>query len=201
MNRIKVLAVFIILLIMGSGVIKAQEEDTSAEKRFKAGAIFSLNSIGDSNFKNVYGSSFSSFGMDFGYMITENIEAWATVAFGSKSATIKGSKELKTKFKFKPMMSLNLRYHILRNGGFSVFGGGGLTAYQISDKVDSADFKEVKEFMTGFNLHAGCRYNVAGSLYLQGVYRYNFISKSKKEWTNKLDLKGSEILFGAALGF
>ncbi len=200
---IKVKAVVIILAVFLSipFMADAQEEDVYKEKRIKVGATFSLNSIGSSNFKDTYGSGLTSVGMDFGFMLTDNIEAWATLAFASKSTKLKEFDNIESKFKCKPMLSLNLRYHFFRTGGVSLFGGGGFTGYQISDKVDSPEIKEVKEFLSGFNLHGGCRYNFADSFYLQGVFRYNFVSKSKKEWAHKLDLNGPEFLFGVAYGF
>lgn len=201
MKVVKAVAIILIIFLAGVQMVSAQDMETETEKRFKVGAIFSVNSITGGNFKDIYGGTVPSFGLDFGCMLTENIEAWATVAFASKSATIKEFDNTNTKFTFQPMLSLNGRYHFFKNGALSFFGGGGLTGYQIKDKVDSAEVKEVKEFVLGFNVHVGCRYNVYDSIYLQGLFRYNFVSKTKKEWDNKLELTGGELLFGIGYGF
>ncbi len=201
MKKVTIVVAALMLMFAGSALMASGEMAEQGEKRIKIGATFSINSISGGNFKDIYGGSVPSFGLDFGYMLTEDVEAWATLSFASKSTTLKEFDNTKTKFKFHPMVSLNGRYHFFRRGAMSVFGGGGLTGYSIKDTVDSPDIKEVKEFLLGFNVHVGCRYNVYDSIWVQGVFRYNFVSKTKEEWDNKLELTGGELLLGVAYGF
>ncbi len=182
-------------------VKKASKPVDSSWHKMKAGVNFSFLSMTADNFKDIYGSGQVTFGADFGYMITDRIEAWASVGFGSKSKNLTEMNNAETKFSFKPVIAIDGRYHFFRKNNFSAFAGGGLSIYMVKDKVDSADVPEVSETIIGGNLLAGAQYKVGKNIYLQGLFRYNFVSKTKDSWDYKLDLNGGEVLIGVGFGF